>query len=430
MTSTIPPPSWAELSILAPPLPPDVEREARESGLAASQSNLRLFGNPSSAQIILYKDRFHWCPYSQKLTLFLEEKRLPHVVKKVTMRCYGPKERWYLDLVPNGMLPALQLTPTSPVITESDDILLALESTHGPLYSPLAGAAVMPLRRLERQLFRAWCDWLCQPRKPGSREEATAAARFDEVAGSVAAALSATPGPWFLDDFSAADVIFTPYAERMRASLFYYKGYDLAASHAPIARWFAALEKRPGYYGLMGDFHTHAHDLPPQMGGCFSGGDPSRVAACQRLVDRGPWAEVPEVSNPGAPPTPAACAEAARRVIKHKDTLAEVNPDKVPGRFDAALRCALVALLHPVGLCPTPPPPPPPGSELGLRHLRDQISVPRDMTVHAARALRQALENTAAQCGQAQPPPLPTAHRFDQSAAPFAAAAAARGEGW
>lgn len=28
--------------------------------------------------------------------LFLEEKRIPYSIAKVTMRCYGPKERWYL----------------------------------------------------------------------------------------------------------------------------------------------------------------------------------------------------------------------------------------------------------------------------------------------------------------------------------------------
>ena len=51
------------------------------------------------------------------------------------------------------------------------------------------------------------------------------------------------------------------------------------------------------------------------------------------------------------------------------------------------------------------------------------------MTVHAARALRQALEDTAARSGDAEPPPRPTQHRFDQDATPFALAAAARGEG-
>ena len=122
-------PTWEALSALAPPLPPALEREARESGMASAQSSLRLFGAPpEAAKTILYVDLFRWCPYSSKVTLFLEEQRVPHVIRKVTMRCYGKKEAWYTALVPNGMLPALQLAPGAPVITESDDILLALEA--------------------------------------------------------------------------------------------------------------------------------------------------------------------------------------------------------------------------------------------------------------------------------------------------------------
>ncbi len=48
-------------------------------------------------------------------------------------------------------------------------------------------------------------------------------ANFDAVAANVAAALERTPGPYFLPEFSIADVVFTPYIERMRASLYYYK---------------------------------------------------------------------------------------------------------------------------------------------------------------------------------------------------------------
>jgi hypothetical protein len=39
-------------------------------------------------------------------------------------------------------------------------------------------------------------------------------------------ALAATPGDFFLEAFSTADVVFTPYIERMNASLFYYKVGD------------------------------------------------------------------------------------------------------------------------------------------------------------------------------------------------------------
>ena len=92
----------------------------------------------------------------------------------------------------------------------------------------------------------------------------------------------------------------------------------------------------------------------------------------------------------------------------------------MPGRFDEALRAALTSLV--LGRAGVPPA----GSAVALRYLQNQISVPRDMTVHAARALRQALEDTAALDGDTQPPPLPTRHRRDVSAVPFAAAAAER----
>jgi glutathione S-transferase len=47
------------------------------------------------------------------------------------MFCYGNKESWYKKIVPSGMLPAVQIDGQT--ITESDEIVEALESTFGPL---------------------------------------------------------------------------------------------------------------------------------------------------------------------------------------------------------------------------------------------------------------------------------------------------------
>lgn len=327
------------------------------------------------------------------------------------MFCYGEKEAWYTKLVPSGMLPALQLSPGGPIITESDDIIAALETAYGPLGQSLNNPAVVPLRRLERALFRAWCSWLCQP-AVSAAADAAAEAQFRATAGAFAEALQSTPGPFLLGpDLSTADVVCVPFVERMRASLYYYKALDLCAAFPAIRAWFAALEGLPAYAGLMADFHTHAHDLPPQLGGCYaSGRDAAAVAACAARVDRGPWSAVPEVCGPAPAGT---VDEAVRRCAKHRERLARVSVDQAPGRFDEALRAALTSLL--LGSRVQPPA----GSALGLRALRDRISVPRDMGVHAARALRQALEDTAALDGDAQPPPLPTRHRRDQSAVPF-----------
>lgn len=78
------------------------------------------------------------------------------------MFCYGQKESWYKQIVPSGMLPALELN--GEIITESDDIMMALEEAYGPLNGhSMNDKRVMENRRLERKLFSAWCAWLCYP---------------------------------------------------------------------------------------------------------------------------------------------------------------------------------------------------------------------------------------------------------------------------
>ena len=394
--------SWSELENFTD-TPPDLV-----NGPTNPQARLRLFGQDEAAvQVTLYRDHHAWCPYCQKVWLWLEEKQIPYRIEKVTMFCYGQKERWYKQKVPSGMLPAVELK--GQLITESDDILLALEEEFGPLEFSMRDRQVLPLRQLERVLFRAWCMWLCRP-SLSERQDRNAREQFIEVVQEVEAALAATPGPYFLPKFSTADVVFTPYVERMNASLFYYKGYSLREENPRLSDWFDGLESRSTYRGTQSDFHTHVHDLPPQMGGCWAN-NTSQTELNQIRVDRGSWFELPDATYPEPQNS---YSEALRRVLKHRRNLIRVNPapDEL---FETALRCALTNLM--VGEdCP-----PPAGSEVGLRYLRDRISVPRDMSIYAAKRLRQSLEATAALVGTAQGPDIPVRHRRDQDPANFAA---------
>jgi glutathione S-transferase len=392
--------SWSDLAALALPEPD------RVNGPTNAQAQLRLFGQPESqVRVTLYRDHHAWCPYCQKVWLWLEEKQIPYRIEKVTMFCYGEKESWYRRKVPSGMLPALALD--GKIITESDDILLALERAFGPLNQGMQDPEVMPLRRLERLLFRAWCNWLCNPFR-NLAEDQRQQAQFQEIVNLVEESLARTPGPYFLADFSTVDVIFTPYVERMNASLYYYKGYSLREANPRFGAWFAAMETRLTYRGTQSDFHTHAHDLPPQMGGCWSNQTPQALT-CQTHVDQGDWFGLPDVVYP-EPETSR--QEALQRVVKHHLKLIQVNPaaDDV---IDTALRCALTQMMTQT------PCPPPVGADLALRYLRDRISVPRDMSIYAAKQLRTVLEATAALAGSAQPEPLPVRHRRDQDPANF-----------
>jgi hypothetical protein len=100
-------------------------------------------------------------------------------------------------------------------------------------------------------------------------------------------------------------------------------------------------------------------------------------------VDHGSWDGLPDATYP-EPETSR--AEALHRVIKHRNNIIRVNPadDRL---VDEALRCALTCLMTNEACMP------PPGSDLALRYLRDRINVPRDMSIYAAKRLRQALEN-------------------------------------
>lgn len=393
--------TWQELATLT-----DFEID-RVNGQTNAQANLRLFGaTEADVRVTLYRDNHAWCPYCQKIWLWLEEKQIPYRIEKVTMFCYGEKESWYKRKVPSGMLPALELDGR--IITESDDILLALERAFGVLYLGMTSPQVLPLRQLERLLFRAWCEWLCRPVTSASTEQRNRD-RFVSVVEMVEAALSQTSGAYFLAEFSTADVIFTPYVERMNASLYYYKGYSLRSDNPRFSDWFDAMETRSTYRGTQSDFHTHVHDLPPQMGGCWSNDAPQTIVN-QTRVDRGPWEGLPDANYP-EPDTSR--AEALHRTLKHRANIIRVNPtaDRL---FDEALRCALTAMMT-GEICQ-----PPAGTDAGLRYLRDRINVPRDMSIYAARQLRTALEQTAALLGTAQGTPIPFNHRRDQNPAEFA----------
>ena len=399
---TIAPLSWPELEALT-----DFQVDP-VNGPTNAQSRLRLFGQTESdVRVTLYRDHHAWCPYCQKIWLWLEEKQIPYRIEKVTMFCYGEKESWYKRKVPSGMLPALELDGR--IITESDDILVALEKVFGPLGLGMKDPVVLPLRQLERLLFRAWCAWLCH-RASSDREEQRNRDQFIGVVVKVEETLGQTPGPYFLEEFGTVDVIFTPYVERMNASLYYYKGYSLREENSGLAAWFDAMETRATYRGTQSDFHTHVHDLPPQMGGCYGNGEPQALIN-QEKVDRGDWFELPDVSYP----EPAnSREEALQRVIKHKTNILKANPADEQ-LFDQALRCALTNMMTGEIIAP------PLGSDVALRYLRDRINVPRDMSIYAAKRLRTALEQTAALVGNAQPEPLPVRHRYDQNPANFVA---------
>ena len=82
----------------------------------------------------LARDHAAWCPYCQKVWLQLEEKRIPYIIEKINMRCYGDKPPSFMAKVPSGLLPVLEIDGRT--VTESAVIMQLLEDAF-PDYKPL-----------------------------------------------------------------------------------------------------------------------------------------------------------------------------------------------------------------------------------------------------------------------------------------------------
>ncbi len=401
--------TWQDLSKFK------VEDFDRVNGINNSYSNLRLFGySENDVTVTLYRDRHSWCPYCQKIWLWLEFKRIPYRVKKINMFCYGQKESWFLDKVSSGKLPAIEFK--GQVITESDNIIAFLENEFGALGSFITSSNLRETRALEREIFRYWCSWLCQKsfnfidnsfRKKKFKESIS---KFDEtlrksksgfIDPSVSNSGELEPG--------IGDIIFIPYMERMNASLIYYKGFNLRSNFRYVDKWLTLFEGGSTYRGTQGDFHTHSHDLPPQMGGCYKERNEEQLSF-SNLIDTGEGLGNFELNKNYDSKYYAKIA--LKRVIKHKDNLIKANPYNKEF-FDESLRSALTHMI--TGELKVP-------ETIGsksLRYLKNRISVPRDMPLISARLFRQSLNKIESLCQNKEIDMIPIKHRYDQDPAKF-----------
>ena len=382
----------------------------RVNGFNNSYADLRLFGQTENdVMVTLYRDRHSWCPYCQKIWLWLEYKRIPYRVKKINMFCYGQKETWFLDKVRSGKLPAIEFK--GQIVTESDDIVAFLENEFGALGSFITSSHLKKTKELERGIFRAWCNWLCREsfnfidnrfRKKRFKESIS---KFDEILGESESG--------FIDPAESTsselvpgigDLIFIPYMERMNASLSYYKGFNLRSNYRYIDKWLTLFEGTSTYRGTQGDFHTHSHDLPPQMGGCYKESNEKQIAF-SKSIDTGEGLGNFEFNKNYDSKYYAIFA--LKRIIKHKNNLIKVNPhDKE--YFEESLRSALTHMI--TGEIRTPEK----LSGKSLRYLKNRISVPRDMPIISARLLRQSLNKIELLDQNNEEEKIPLKHRYDQ----------------
>ena len=122
------------------------------------------------------------------------------------------------------------------------------------------------------------------------------------------------------------DITFTPFLERMAASLAYYKGFRVEGNQGRwpnLDAWYEAMAKRTETYtNIKSDYYTHAHDLPPQLGGCEPNGDAEQVA-CMNEID-------------GTVSTGGSSGDSWKLPLKPLKDKTNVEPWWGPGEEDAA----------------------------------------------------------------------------------------------
>ena len=125
-------PSWDSLEAMAKVssagtrLYAEQTARAAGSGPAHCKNKIRLFGkSENDVRVVLYRDHAGWCPYCQKVWMLLEEKRIPYRIEHINMRSYGEKPDWFLEKMPSGMLPVVEID--GKMVTESIRIMQVLD---------------------------------------------------------------------------------------------------------------------------------------------------------------------------------------------------------------------------------------------------------------------------------------------------------------
>lgn len=402
-------------------------REATD-GPPSAQAGLRLFGKEvKDVRVTLYRDNHGWCPYCHKVWMQLEEKRVPYRIQKVSMNCYGDKSRSFLKKTPRGLLPAIEID--GQFHTESSKIMELLEQSFSD--KPMMPNGTSQALSLERQLFGAWLCWLREEETPRARRS------FEQAMDATENALQRSGGPYFLGGTcSLADCVFASSLERIAASILYYKGLRIRGGRWPcIEAWFRKMETHESYMASRADFHTNVHDLPPQIGGCIASGTPDQMAAAAAIdgTDGRSWHRpLPPLTvdcpEPGQEDPVYDRLEAASALIHCiEGVLKSTNGEK---DADIAFQMVCQALINGVeevtssgafkqGIVDR-------SAAANLRHTRDRICVPRDMSFPAARQLRAHL-NWAADVIDPQPGwsgvSLPIRDRRDTDPVMFGASA-------
>lgn len=404
--------NWQELLEIAKPQA-SVKWEIRPGKSPSTVSistHLEQIPHGQKAPVLLYRDTNAWCPFCERVWFALEEKEIPFDVELIDLR---NKPKWYTDMVPTGLVPAVKIS--GELVYESKSILLALEEKFAalPLLPQEPAAKTIALEMIEAcdtgEFIKAGFQFLRgKPFTSNAQDEPEVdldvlRTQFETKLDEVEQALGQYTGAYFLPEFSLVDIMYTPALKRLDANLPLFRGYQLRENERfpNLRRWFNAIYQRPAYQKVQPDDRTNNLVMQKLFGlQPISQGNTTVPPTETTQTNEGRWEAAARLSDNHK----IMIAD----ILKNSGITAWTNPETLPmleDYVDFYLKLVANYLVNEnTALLSSKPVNTKEGDgtsteaigAITLSYLRNRVCVPRDMSAGAATALRSAIDTILA----------------------------------
>ncbi|KAG6697173.1 hypothetical protein I3842_09G186000 [Carya illinoinensis] len=180
------------------------------------------------------------CPFAQRVWITRNFKGLQDEIKLVPLNL-GNRPAWYQEKVyPENKVPALE--HNGKVIGESLDLIKYVDSNFGgpsllpedPAKREFAEELITYTDTFNKTVYTSFKGDTVKEAGPAFDHLENALHKFDD-------------GPFFLGQFSLADIAFVPFVERFQIFLSEVFKYDITAGRPKLAKWIEEINKIDAY---------------------------------------------------------------------------------------------------------------------------------------------------------------------------------------
>ncbi|KAG6697176.1 hypothetical protein I3842_09G186100 [Carya illinoinensis] len=180
------------------------------------------------------------CPFAQRVWITRNFKGLQDEIKLVPLNL-GNRPAWYKEKVyPENKVPALE--HNGKIIGESLDLIKYVDNNFGgpsllpddPAKREFAEELIAYTDTFNKTLFKSFKGDTVKEAGPAFDHLENALHKFDD-------------GPFFLGQFSLADIAFVPFVERFQIFLSEVFKYDITAGRPKLAKWIEEINKIDAY---------------------------------------------------------------------------------------------------------------------------------------------------------------------------------------